>query len=87
MWDIVITELLWILSVQVSKKTTAKKQIARASNETSKKEKNKKGNNFWYIWYMPILHHGGKVCWSYNIWIISKILAYLWEELFKKLLI
>ena len=87
MWDIVITELLWTLSVQVSKKTTTKMQTARASNETSKKEKNKKGNNFWYIWYMLILHDGGKVCWSYNIWIISKMLAYLWEELIKKLLI
>ena len=55
MWDIVITELLWTLSVQVSKKTTAKKQITRASNKTSKKEKNKKGNNFWCIplWLVP----------------------------------
>ena len=49
MWDIVSTEFLWTLSIQVSKNTTTKKQTARASNTTNKKEINEKGNNFWYI--------------------------------------
>ena len=55
MWDIVSTELLLTLSIQVSKNTTTKKQTARASNTTNKKEKNEKGNNFWYIplWLVP----------------------------------
>ena len=54
MWDIVSTEFLWTLSIQVSKSTTTKKQTARASNTTNKKEKNEKGN-FWYIplWLVP----------------------------------
>ena len=43
------TEFLWTLSIQVSKNTTTKKQTARASNTTNKKEKNKKGKNFWHI--------------------------------------
>ena len=46
MWDNVSTELLWTLSIQVSKNTTTKKQTAKASNTTNKKEKNEKGNNF-----------------------------------------
>ena len=51
MWDIVSTELLLTLSIQVSKNTTTKKQTARASNTTNKMEKNEKGNNFSYIVY------------------------------------
>ena len=53
-WDIVSTEFLWTLSIQVSKNTTTKKQTARASNATNKKEQNEKGN-FWYIplWLVP----------------------------------
>ena len=50
MWDNVSTELLWTLSIQVSKNTTTKKQTSRASNTTNKKEKNEKGN-FWHITY------------------------------------
>ena len=55
MWDIVGTEFLWTLSIQVSKNTTTKKQTARDSNTTNKKEKNEKGNNFLYIplWLVP----------------------------------
>ena len=49
MWDIVSTEFLWTLSIQVSKNTTTKKQTAKASNTTNKKEKNEKGNNLWHI--------------------------------------
>ena len=49
MWDNVSTELLWTLSIQVSKNTTTKKQTAKASNTTNKKEKNEKGNNLWHI--------------------------------------
>ena len=49
MWDIVSTELLWTYSIQVSKNTTTKKQTAKASNTTNKKEKNEKGNNLWHI--------------------------------------
>ena len=49
MWDIVSTELLWTLSIQVSKNT--KKQTAKASNTTNKMEKNEKGNNFCDIVY------------------------------------
>ena len=51
MWDIVSTELLLTLSIQVSKNTTTKKQTAKASNKTNKKEKNEKGNNLWHITY------------------------------------
>ena len=51
MWDIVSTELLWTLSIQVSKNTTSKKQTAKASNTTNKMEKNEKGNNFCDIVY------------------------------------
>ena len=51
MWDIVSTEFLWTLSIQVSKNTTTKKQTARASNTTNKMEKNEKGNTFCYIVY------------------------------------
>ena len=51
MWDIVSTEFLWTSSIQVSKNTTTKKQTAKASNATNKKEKNEKGNNFWYVTY------------------------------------
>ena len=51
MWDNVSTELLWTLSIQVSKNTTTKKQTAKASNTTNKKEKNEKGNNLWHTTY------------------------------------
>ena len=46
MWDIVSTEFLWVLSVQVSKKTTTKKQTARASNKTNKRRRMKKGTAY-----------------------------------------
>ena len=57
LWDIVSTELLWTLSLQVSKNTTTEKKKARAATKTNKKEKNEKGKNFWYIplWLIILL--------------------------------
>ena len=55
MWDIVSTEFLWTLSIQVSKNTTTKKQTVGASNTANEKDKIGKGNNFWYnpLWLVP----------------------------------
>ena len=46
--DILSLESLWTLYIQVSKKTTTKKQNAGPSNKANKKEKNE-GNKFLYI--------------------------------------
>ena len=83
MWDIVSTEFLWVLSVQVSKKTTTKKQKARASNKTKKRRRMKKGTAYDTFLY-GLSHHKRKVCWSYDVLITSRMLAFLCEELIKK---